>query len=141
MGLSLGSLGPNRFIIKPTSAGPIIRNDRHMMKAITNARNAVIAQNTVGVIKPFFLQCLDIDAGATMQARRGAGGTTGPPTNPDSDRTRTAKCWNETGLECCAGKGELVAFQAHFLPLSRLLSSPPARGQGESCSDYEFAGR
>src|SRR5258708_20777101 len=71
MGLSLGSLGPNRFIIKPTSAGPIIRNDRQMMKAITNARNAVIAQNTVGVIKPFFLQCLDIDASATMQAWRG----------------------------------------------------------------------
>ena len=42
-----------------------------MMNAITNARNAVIAQNTVGVIKPFFLQCLDIDASATMQAGRG----------------------------------------------------------------------
>src|SRR5260370_14996472 len=101
MGLSLGSLRPNRFITKPTSAGPIIRNDRQMMKAITNARNAVIAQNTVGVIKPFFLQCLDIDAGATMQAR----------------------------------KGELVAGQAHFLLLSRRLSSPPARGQGQSWSE------
>src|SRR5260370_5249291 len=98
MGLSLGSLGPNRFIIKPTSAGPIIRNDCHIMIAITNARNAVIAQNTVGVIKPFFLQCLDIDAGATLQARSGAGGTKEPPTNPDSDRTRTENCRTETGF-------------------------------------------
>src|SRR6266853_1958936 len=71
MGLSLGSLRPNRFIIKPTSAGPIIRTDCHIMIAITNARSAVIPENTVGVIKPFFLQCSDIEAGATMQAGRG----------------------------------------------------------------------
>ena len=69
-----------------------------MMNAITNARNAVIPENTVGVIKLFFLQFSTIEAGATMHARSGAGGRKGHPTNPDSDRTRTAKCWNETGL-------------------------------------------
>jgi hypothetical protein len=69
-----------------------------MMKAITNAKSALIPENTIGVIKPFFIQCSDIEAGATMHAR----------------------------------KGGLVAGQAHFLLLSRRLSSPPARGQGES---------
>src|SRR5258708_33358316 len=98
MGLSLGSLGPNRFIIKPTSAGPIIRNDRQMMKAITNARNAVLAQNTVGVIKPFFLEWLDIDAAATMQAGRRKDAHSVVQTNPESDRTRTANYWGETGV-------------------------------------------
>src|SRR5712692_8334692 len=77
MGLSLGSLGPNRFITKPTSAGPIIRKDRHIMNAITNAKSVVIPENTLGVIKPFVLQCPDIKAGATMQARSGAGGRKG----------------------------------------------------------------
>src|SRR5712692_385777 len=106
MGLSLGSLGPNRFITKPTSAGPIIRTDRHIMKAITNARSALIAENTIGVIKPFFLQCLDIEAGATRRARSGAGGTKGHPTNPDSYSTRTAKRRYGTGFYRCAEKGE-----------------------------------
>jgi len=69
-----------------------------MMKAITNARNAVIPDNTVGVIKLFFLQFSTIEAGATMQARSGAGGRKAHPTNPDSDRTGTAKCLNETGF-------------------------------------------
>jgi hypothetical protein len=68
------------------------------MKAITNAKSTLMAKNTIGVIKPFFLQCLNIDAGATMQARSGTGGTKWHPTNPDSDRTRTEKCWNETGF-------------------------------------------
>src|SRR5260221_1934070 len=98
MGLSVGSFGPNRFIIKPTSAGPIIRTDCHIMVAITNARSAVIPESTVGVIKPFFLQCLDIEAGATMQAGRGKEAQKGLPTNPDSDRTRTAKCWYGFGF-------------------------------------------
>jgi len=69
-----------------------------MMKAITNAKSTLIAKNTIGVIKPFFLQFSTIEAGATMHARSGAGGRKGHPTNPDSDRTRTAKCWNETGF-------------------------------------------